>query len=135
MMLIRILHPVSRAILVLMAVLSAMVLSSSPAMAGEAPTPGFMVPEVLAAAQDIGMTDEQKPLFRAAVGKFVEDRMKALQNLMRKNNQTNIDRKFRSRTNSLLKKLDKDVAEFLTEEQMGAYKVYRERLKANLQGM
>ncbi len=105
------------------------------AAAQQQPVPGFMKPEVLAAAQDIGMNDEQLTQFRAAVGSFVDQRMKAFQSLMRRNNQTGIPRKMKSRTNSLLKKMDKEMATFLTEEQMPAYENYRETLKKNLQGL
>ena len=96
--------------------------------------PGFMKPEVLAAAAKIGMNEEQQGQFREAVGEFVDARMKAIGKLMRRNNQTNLPRKIRGRTNSLLKQLDKDVAEFLTDEQMPAYQEYRDTLKANLAG-
>ena len=102
--------------------------------AAEQPKPAFMQPEVLKAAVDINMTDEQKPQFQKALTTFVEDRMKMISKLMRGNNVTNMPRKIKSRTNSLLKKMDKNMAKFLTEEQMPAYENYRELLKANLRG-
>lgn len=98
------------------------------------PRPAFMQPEVLKAAIAINMTDEQKPQFQQALTTFVEARMKMIGKLMRGNNVTNIDRKIKSRTNSLLKKMDKSMAEFLSEEQMPAYQVYRDALKSNLRG-
>ncbi len=97
--------------------------------------PAFMKPEVLEAAVAIQLTEEQQPLFRSAVGTFVDERMKAINKLMRRNNQTGVPRKIKSRTNSLLKKMDEEMAGFLTEEQMPAYENYREKLKANLWGM
>ncbi len=97
--------------------------------------PGYLKPEVLAAAAAMNLTEEQQPQFREAVGTFLDDRMKAINSLMRRNNQTGVDRKIKSRTNSLLKKMDKSMAGFLTEEQMPAYQNYRETLKANLWGM
>ena len=106
----------------------------STAFAAEQPRPAFLQPEVLEAAVAINLTEEQQPLFREAVGRFVDGRTKAFNSLMRRNNQTNLPRKLKGRTNSLLKKMDKEMAEFLTEEQMPAYEVYRDKLKANLLG-
>ena len=97
-------------------------------------TPGFMKPEVLAAVAKIEMNEEQQAQFREALGQFVDARVKAIRKLIRSNSQTNLSRKIRSRTNSLLKQLDKDVAVFLTGEQMPAYQEYRDALKANLRG-
>ncbi len=97
--------------------------------------PAFMKPEVLEAAAAIQLTEAQTPQFRTAVGSFVDERMKAINKLMRRNNQTGLQRKIKSRTNSLLKQMDKDMAVFLTEEQMPAYENYRDKLKANLWGM
>ena len=97
--------------------------------------PGYLKPEVLAAAAAMNLTEEQQSQFRSTLGTFLDDRMKAINTLMRKNNQRGIDRKIRSRTNSLLKKMDKSMAEFLTEDQMPAYENYRKTLKANLWGM
>ena len=97
--------------------------------------PAFMKPEVLEAAAAIQLSEEQTPQFRAAVGNFVDERMKAINKLMRRNNQTGLERKIKSRTNSLLKDMDEDMAAFLTEEQMPAYENYRDKLKANLWGM
>ena len=97
--------------------------------------PAFMKPEVLEAAAAIKLTEEQQPLFRSTVGSFVDERMKAINKLMRRNNQTGLQRKIKSKTNSLLKQMDKDMAEFLTAEQIPAYEIYRDKLKANLWGM
>ena len=97
--------------------------------------PAFMQPEVLKAAAGIGLTETQQPLFRTAVGTFVDQRMKAINKLMRKHNQTGLQRKIKSKTNSLLRDMDKSMAEFLEDEQMPAYENYRDKLKANLWGM
>lgn len=104
-------------------------------MAAEPPKPAFMQPEVLQAALAIELTDEQKPQFGEALTNFQNARIEAINKLMRRNNQTDLPRKIKSRTNSLLKKMDKDMAVFLTEEQMPAYQDYRKKLKSNLQGM
>ena len=118
-----------RVLLVVLALLG------SNAFAAEQPRPAFLQPEVLEAAAAINLNAEQQPLFREALGRFVDGRTKSFNSLMRRNNQTNLPRKLKGRTNSLLKKMDKEMAEFLSEEQMPAYKVYRDKLKANLRGM
>ena len=113
--------------------LPALLLMSTLAFAAQ-PKPAFLQPEVLKAAMAINLTDAQKPQFQEALTEFSQNRMKMIGKLMRKNNMTNIDRKIRSRTNSLLKKMDKSMAGFLSEEQMPAYENYRDTLKANLRG-
>jgi hypothetical protein len=105
------------------------------ARAAEPPTPAFLQPDVLRAAVAINLTEEQKPQFQAALTQFINARIEAVNRLMRKNNQTNLGRKIKSRSNSLLKQMDKDMAMFLTEEQLPAYQVYRDTLKANMRGM
>lgn len=109
-------------------------LGMSQANYAEEQVPGFMHPEVLQAAAAIKLTDEQITPFREAVGAFVNGRMQAFNLLMRKNNQTNLPRKMKSKTNALLKEMDKTMAGFLTEEQIPAYKKYRAKLKAKLRG-
>ncbi len=109
-------------------------LLAAPLRAAE-PQPAFLQPEVLKAALAIELTDEQKPQFQAALTTFVNERIEAMNLLLRRNNQTDLPRKIKSKTNRLLKQMDKDMAEFLSEEQMPAYKNYRNTLKANLQGM
>jgi hypothetical protein len=110
-------------------------LCSHAVQAAKQPTPAFMQPEVLRAAVAMKLSEAQKPQFRAVVTRFSEARMASLAKLMKKNNQTNLPRKWKSKTNSLLKTMDKEVAEFLTKEQLSAYDTYRNTLKSNLKGM
>ena len=98
-------------------------------------TPAFMQPEVLKAALAINLTDEQKPQFQQALTDFVNDQAEAINLLMRRNNQTNLPRKIKGKTNSLLKVMDKQMASFLSEEQMPAYENYAKTLKSNMRGM
>ncbi len=107
----------------------------SPVVLAAEPQPAFLQPDVIKAAVAINLTEEQKPLFQDALSTFFNGRMEAINKLMRKNNQTNLGRKIKSKTNSLLKNMDKEMAGFLTAEQMPAYEIYRETLKANMQGM
>ena len=98
-------------------------------------TPAFMQPEVLKAALAINLTDEQKPQFQQALTDFVNNQADAIRLLMRRNNQTNLPRKIKGKTNSLLKAMDKQMATFMTEEQMPAYENYAKTLKSYMRGM
>ncbi|MCZ6658709.1 MAG: hypothetical protein O7C67_15560 [Gammaproteobacteria bacterium] len=98
------------------------------AMAGQPLTPPWMEPDVLKAAIDIGMNDEQLPQFRTCITEFVDGRTKALNRLLRGHNVTNMDRKIKSRTNSLKRTMNKRMSEFLTEEQYPRYETYRDLL-------
>ena len=99
------------------------------------PTPAYLQPTVLKAALEINLTEEQQPMFREALTNFFNNRMSAINLLLRRHNQTGLPRKIKSKTNGLLKTMDKDMAAFLTEEQIPAYETYRQTLKSNLQGM
>ena len=100
-----------------------------PALEGEAQQrPPWMQPDVVRAAVDIGMTDEQLAQFRSHVAEFMDGRMKAFNNLMRRNNVTNMDRKMKSRTKKLKRRMDEQMSELLTEEQYPKYEVYRDLL-------
>lgn len=90
--------------------------------------PPWMQPDVVKAAVDIGMTDEQLAQFRNHVAEFMDGRMKAFNRLMRGNNVTNMDRKMKSRTKRLKRRMDEQMSELLTEEQYPKYEVYRDLL-------
>ena len=90
--------------------------------------PPWMQPDVVKAAVDIGMTEEQLAQFRSHVAEFMDGRMKAFNNLMRRNNVTNMDRKMKSRTKRLKRRMDEQMGELLTEEQYPKYEVYRDLL-------
>ena len=104
-------------------------LALMPALEGAAQQrPPWMQPDVVRAAVDIGMTDEQLAQFRSHVAEFMDGRMKAFNNLTRRNNVTNIDRKMKSRTKKLRRRMDEQMSELLTEEQYPKYEVYRDLL-------
>ena len=104
-------------------------LALMPALEGAAQQrPPWMQPDVVRAAVDIGMTDEQLAQFRSHVAEFMDGRMKAFNNLTRRNNVTNIDRKMKSRTKKLRRRMDEQMGELLTEEQYPKYEVYRDLL-------
>ena len=93
-----------------------------------------MQPAVLKAAIAIELTDAQQPVFQQAITTFAQERMSALRRLMRGNNQTNIPRKWRSKTRGLLEDMDETMKPVLSEAQWPAYELYRETLKENLEG-
>ena len=104
-------------------------LALMPALEGAAQQrPPWMQPDVVRAAVEIGMTDEQLAQFRSHVAEFMDGRMKAFNNLTRRNNVTNIDRKMKSRTKKLRRRMDEQMSELLTEEQYPKYEVYRDLL-------
>ena len=100
-----------------------------PAMEGAVqPRPPWMQPDVVRAAVDIGMNEEQLAQFRSHVAEFMDGRMKALNDLMRRHNVTNLDRKMQSRTKRLKRRMDEQMSELLSEEQYPKYEVYRDLL-------
>ena len=104
-------------------------LALMPALEGAAQQrPPWMQPDVVRAAVDIGMTDEQLAQFRSHVAEFMDGRMKAFNNLTRRNNVTNMDRKMKSRTKKLRRRMDEQMSELLSEEQYPKYEVYRDLL-------
>lgn len=103
--------------------------------AAEQPTPAFAKPEVLKAALQIGLTDEQQPKFRDGVTNFLNCRIGAFNKLMRGRDQSDMERKMKSKTKACGKTMDKEMTAFLTDEQKPKYQNYREILFANLQGM
>lgn len=105
-----------------------LILTAMPALAEAQQRPPWMQPDVVKAAVDIGMTEEQLAQFRSHVAEFMDGRMKAFNNLMRRNNVTNMERKMKSRTNRLKRRMDEQMGELLTEEQYPKYEVYRDLL-------
>ncbi len=106
-----------------------LILTAVPALAeAQQRTPPWMQPDVVKAAVDIGMSEEQLAQFRSHVAEFMDGRMKAFNNLMRRNNVTNMDRKMKSRTKRLKRRMDEQMGELLTEEQYPKYEVYRDLL-------
>lgn len=106
-----------------------LILTMVPAlMEAQQQRPPWMQPDVVRAAVDIGMTEEQLAQFRSHVAEFMDGRMKAFNNLMRRNNVTNMDRKMKSRTKKLKRRMDEQMSELLTEEQYPKYEVYRDLL-------
>lgn len=92
-------------------------------------------PEVLKAALAIGMTDEQKPKFGNGITSFFNCRVDAFKRVMKGRDNVDMERKMKSKTNACLRKMDKEMAGFLTKEQLPKYDIYRETLTSKLTRM
>jgi replicative superfamily II helicase len=105
------------------------------AIAADAQTPAFMQPEVLKAALQIGLSEEQQPKFRDGVTAFVNCRIAAFNRIMKGRDQTDIERRLRSKSKSCARDMDKTMEGFMTEEQLPRYENYREVLTSYMKGM
>lgn len=97
------------------------------------PSEPWLQPEVLKAAVNIGMTQEQMPGFRAAVTDLVNNRAKAINKVMKRNNVSNLKRKINVASNRQFRKMDRSMAALLTDEQYPKYMIYRDLLSENMQ--
>lgn len=82
--------------------------------------------EIIVAAVEIGMTEEQRPRFRQAVAAYIEDYRSSVLKISRRNNVTDLERTIDKERRSLVKKLDLQVSDFLSPAQMARYEVFRE---------
>ena len=95
-------------------------------------TAPWLQPEVLKAAVDIGLTEEQQPLFRNAITHLVENQISATNKLLRQNNIADLKRKLTTVTHRQFKKMDREMEGFLTSEQLPQYQTYRDALHAQM---
>ena len=113
----------------LLLVLMALTFGAAHASNEEAPRPPWLNVDVLKAAIAIDMTDEQKPQFQQAVSDLVNNRAKAINKIMRRNNVTDLRRKLKVASKRQFKKMDKAMAGFLTDEQHPKCEIYRDLLE------
>ena len=106
-------------------------LSMASAVAEEQPRPAWMQKDVLQAALNIGMNEEQSPQFKVALTRYFDDLNSGIKKLIRRN-PTGLERAIKRKSNSVRKNMDKDMAKFLTEEQMPRYHIYRDLLLSRL---
>ena len=85
-------------------------------------------PDVLKAAIEIRMTQDQRPRFRSAITTFLQGFNSDVRRLLNVRNPNDLPRKIASKRRSRVKALDSEVQEFLTDEQMSAYEAYRDML-------
>ena len=104
------------------------VLLSSLSIVGEQqPRPPWMQEDVLRAALEMGMTAEQRPHFQTALTNYLVGLNKAIKKLLRRN-PTGLPREIKRKQTALRKRMDKEMAEFLLEEQIPGYEKYRDLL-------
>jgi hypothetical protein len=92
----------------------------------------WLQPEVLKAALDIGLTEAQLPQFRDAITHLAQNQISATNKLLRQNNIADLDRKLTTVTNRQFKKMDREMAQFLSATQLPKYKIYRDALRAHM---
>lgn len=93
--------------------------------------PVWMSPDLIQATVQIGMTDSQKPEFSKVVGEFVNAHFLMLRNEV-KRNAPDLEMRIKSKDKALLRKLDAQVHEILTVEQLPAYGNYKKVLRKGL---
>ena len=89
---------------------------------------------LLQAVVDIEMTEEQKAAFQTNLKEFMEDVASSTRKLMRRNNETGVQKKIIRKRKQLLNRLDKQMSDVLTEEQFPRYEKYRTLLYARMNG-
>lgn len=89
-----------------------------------------MQPDVIEAAESIGMTDEQLPQFRANITEFTQAQLTAYVRLSRSNTMRDAARKMRGKTRTLMRNMDEQMGELLDAEQYLRYETYRDLLSA-----
>jgi|TARA_B110000977_G_scaffold184765_1_gene248869 hypothetical protein len=90
--------------------------------------PAWLQPEVLKSAVAINMTDEQQPKFQTAITAYLTDLQKSYKKILRGRDTTDLERKIKRMNKKLTKKMDDSMAEFLSEQQMPKYELYRDAL-------
>lgn len=92
--------------------------------------PPWLQPDVLRAALEIRMSEEQLPNFKQALSNLVNGHQKALNRVLARNNVSNMKQKMKSASNRQFAKFDKAMLALLEDEQQEKYAVYRKLLKA-----
>ena len=111
---------------------SAVNAAEQPPQGGEERLPPWMQPDVLAAAENIGMADEQLPEFRAYITEFTVGQLTAYVRLSRSNTMRDAARKMRGKTRKLMRRMDEQMVEMLDAEQYLRYESYRDLLSSKL---
>lgn len=90
--------------------------------------PAWLQPEVLKSAIAINMTDEQKPKFQNAITAYLTDFQTSFKKILRGRDTSDLKRKIKRMDKKLMRTMDNSMAEFLSEEQMSKYEIYRDAL-------
>ena len=89
-------------------------------------------PEILKAVFDIGLQEDQKPVFAKAVEACVQGYANDVKKLLRANNQTNLKRKILKKGSYRLKALDKTMSKLLTETQAAPFDEFKSLLSGKM---
>lgn len=89
--------------------------------------PAWLSEEVVTAAMDIGMSEDQLGPFRDSVRMFLEDYRDAARRIIRRGD-AGIETSAQRARNSLAREMDARMAKILTEAQMTPYQDYRAAL-------
>lgn len=95
--------------------------------AQETERPPWLSDEVVAAALAIGMTDEQLGPFRASVAAFLQTYRDDARRIIRRGD-AGIETQLQRALSTAARQMDKQMAAFLTDDQMVPYQHYREAL-------
>ncbi|MEM7077882.1 MAG: hypothetical protein AAF513_04545 [Pseudomonadota bacterium] len=105
---------------------------SGTSLAQDQPVPPWMAPEVLKAAIDINMTQEQSQQFRGAITEFLQGFNADVRKLLNGNNVTNMPRKIAKKRRVRVESMDEQMGAILSAEQQAAYANYRDLLLAKM---
>ena len=106
--------------------------SSAQAQIDSPATAPWMQPEVIAAALQMQLTTDQRVAFHTAISGMVNGQIKATNNVLRRNNVTNLPRKLKMVKRRALNKFDKQMAAILTAEQQPSYQIYLDLLATHM---
>lgn len=88
--------------------------------------------DVMQAAFDIKMTDDQRAQFATELRKFVESYQQNVDRVLNRGDVSDPAGRIERKRNSLAKKMDKAMADILQEAQMPAYQKYRDLLLSEM---
>ena len=108
-------------------VLAAALLLGSEVRSEEVERPAWLSEEVVMAAMNIGMSEDQLGPFRESVRIFLEDYRDAARRIIRRGD-AGIETAVQRARNSLAREMDKRMEKILTEAQMAPYQDYRAAL-------
>ena len=95
-------------------------------------TPPWISPDIVKAAIEIRLDDNQQEVFRTAVGDFIDSYFRMIRKESRRN-AVDQPRRIARRTRSLVGGMDKAMKKTLLQEQWPAYERYRTLLVSALQ--
>ena len=92
----------------------------------------WLRPDVMQAAYDINLTDEQRARFASELRVFVEGYRQGVDKVLNRGDVSDPAGRIERKRNSLAKDMDKSMADILNDALMPAYRKYRNLLLAEL---